>query len=598
MKNNLIILIFILLVSCKKDKKDDLKTSNEILNAEDYYTTPLFYQSSASQIAASWNGEVIVLKNEDKFYFSQDGGNSFNQAFPSIRNNIPYFVNESGIMAWSDGYYSSFYNLKTNQVINSGIAGFYNEYYVGQNDLMYCIQGTNSSVPPIVFYKKLSQSNWDTLSKKGDTLGIYCGQNIDGGISFFNPSSKKLYNHHPTNKNITSVSFTDFSMSNITQGQGNKQPIYAYNGIDKLVIGYTKGFAVLNTTNKSVEYTNWLGDFKGYYENPTSLSISKLGEVFASINSYTISLTNYKIVDNVFEEIQVTCPVIINGDWTYMMNSLNPFKSKVGNNSLLKIGTSKSPQIKFFHEYSEGFYSLINSSLNKTILINDKKSNYEMQYLNGIYNFIYRDINSIIISGNDSMMYSNDGGITYETIKSNFHTPLTYIKKNNSIYYGLATKNFKYNLGGTGFQIDRHNFAVYTSSNLKDWILMPNTNKNDVNGVAPNIFSSNGMMSYVENITPQGNMTLVGYNSTDFGATWTSSGKLAVFNVDLGNSFAHIAYNGANKIQRQNYNSNLDKTNIVQYNTSIQLPISYQVPLVQENGNILFVTGEKVLLLK
>lgn len=591
-------IVSISILSCKKEPKTKLPSTELNSNAEEYYSSPKFYQSNISDIAASWNGEVIVLKNNSIFQYSKDGGNTFNQVTPSIKNYIPFVVNESGIMAWSDNFYSGFYNLNTNTVINSNIPGFYNQYYVGQNDLMYCIQGTNSSTPAIVFYKKLSQTSWDTLSKNSDSLGVYCGQNNLGGISFFNPSKKTLYNHNPVNNTLSQFTFSQLNFANITQGSSNRQIKYFYNGYNLLVAGYTKGFALMNTTNLSVTYQDWEGNFKGYYENPLSLSCSKNGMVYAQLMSYVNQATKYEINGSNFKVIQTTTDVINNGEFTYFPNSLNPIKTNGSTSYPIKIGNLQSIEIDYYYPYNNSHFNLIYDGGSITQLIEDKINSYSIKNLNGYYSFIFKDNNSIVISGNDSMMYSEDDGTKYTTIKNPFHYALSYIKKINGIYYGLAVKNFKYNLGGTGFQTDRFNIGVYTSSNLKDWTLIPNSYKTDVNGKGPEIFSSNGLMTYNENIEPLGNPIYRGYKSTDFGVTWSSSGLIPIFNVDLGNTLALVSYNGANKITRQNYNVNLEKTNIINYNTTVSVPLSKQNPIVTINGEILFITGDKVLKLK
>ncbi len=596
MNKYIIYLSLVILFSCKKESKIN-QAANGNANAETYYSTPPFYQSAVTDVAASWNGEIMVLKNNSKFYYSKDGGNTFSQVNPNIRNYIPFLVNESGIMAWSDNFYSGFYNLNTGQAINSGIAGNYNEFYVGNNDWMYCVQGTNSSTPPIVYFKKLAAQNWDTLTKNGDSLGVFCGQNSNGGISFFNASSKTLFNHQPSNNSLTKHVFNTFSISNITQGQSNRAVKYFFNGFNLLVAGYTKGFATMNTNDLSVAYTDWQGSFKGYYENPLSLSCSKNGTVYAQLLSYVDQATKYEINNGNFRTVQATCDVINNGDFTYYLNALNPFKTNGNNTTPIKIGDAKSATLHYYCPYNGGHLSLVDIDGLNTILIDDKNNNYNIKYLNGNYTFIYKDLNKTIINSKDSLLYSEDGGSTFVSFKSDFHAPLTYLKKINNTYYALAVKNFKYNLGGTGFSVDKFNIGIYTSSNLKDWTLLPNTLKTDVNGRGPEIFSSNGLMTYNENTEPLGNPVYRGYKSTDFGASWSSSGLVSLFNVDLENSLSFVSYNGANLIARQNYNLNLDKTDAIQYQTTVSTPIANQIPIAF-NGQVLHVSGEKVLILK
>jgi hypothetical protein len=599
MKSKYFILSSVLfLFACKKEPKDDGNQNKDgKANAEIYYSTPAFYQSAVTDVAASWDGQVMVVKNKDNFFYSKDGGNVFTQVNPGIKNYVPFLVNESGIMAWSDKSYSGFFNLNTGQAINSGIPGFYNQYYLGHNDWMYCLQGTNSSTPPIVFYKKLSDSQWDTLTKNGDSLGAYCGQNQSGGISFFNSSTKRLFNHNPTNNSNTQFVFNDFALGNITEGMSNRPVKYFFNGYNLMVVGYTKGFAVMNTSNLSVNYTNWQVNFKGYYENPVSLSCSKSGTVFANLLSNTNQPYNFEISGSTYKEIKVTCPVINNGNYSYFFHSLNPIKTDGNQTTAIKIGDAKSAEIDYYHPYGGEHYSLIYEGGANTIFLHDKTSSYNLKYLNGYYSFLYKDDQKILICSNDSLLFSMDNGISYQSIKSDFHAPITYLKKINGTYYVLAVKNFKYNLGGTGFQTDRFNIGVYTSSNLKDWTIIPNTLKTNLNGKGPEIFSSAGLMTYIENIEPLGNPVYRGYKSTDFGVTWASSGILPLFNVDLGNSLSYIAYNGSNTISRQNYTLNLDKTNATQYQTSISVPLANQIPMAL-NGQVLYVSGEQVLILK
>jgi hypothetical protein len=101
---------------------------------------------------------------------------------------------------------------------------------------------------------------------------------------------------------------------------------------------------------------------------------------------------------------------------------------------------------------------------------------------------------------------------------------------------------------------------MLTSTDLKTWTILNGTQRTEASGDKPGTFTTNGVMTLVDNINPLGNMVLVYTMSDDFGVTWKDNPAKMIFNTELPNgSLAQISYAGPSEIKRTNYSSTLQR---------------------------------------
>jgi hypothetical protein len=597
MKKYFIILVVLGFVSCKKDKtKDKDQPSNNGSSTVVYETNNL---TDVIKIVSSFNGShIVALRNYGTQYaylHSSDGGETWKTFSINRSTSKDFTVNNDGMFAWEDGSNGNIYNLNTNSFITTKPDGFYNEYYAVGN-LLYCIQGTNSSIPPKVFIKQSSANQWDTLTKEGDSLGIFCGEDKDGGIAFYNRQTKFLYIHKPGLNKIQKHK-VDVDFSTITQGQSNRQMSIVFNGYNALCFAYTAGFGVANVTNNTIQYQVWPDGFKGNYQNPLNIDIDNDGAVYANLISIGTQQFKYQQAERTTMKTNV--PVFCNGEYTYIIDYLNPVKKGPQTKSLDGLLKAET-EIVFSGISNQTFYVILKSDDINNIsflqIFDKSKSEKVNHIINGNVKSVFHIDNQLLICRNDSIGLSENNGESFTYYLNPSNLPFTDLKKINGTYYALAAVNFNKTLGGTGFTVNKHSMAMLTSTDLKTWTILNGTQRTEASGDKPGTFTTNGVMTLVDNINPLGNMVLVYTMSDDFGVTWKDNPAKMIFNTELPNgSLAQISYAGPSEIKRTNYSSTLQRVNDFGYvNTYKNLPIAVQSPIVS-NNKIYFVTSKDIL---
>lgn len=597
MKKYFVIVLILGFLSCKKDKnKDDEQVSNNGSSNVVYESNNL---TDVIKIVSSFDGNHIValryFNTQYAYLHSSDGGETWKSFSVNRSTSKDFTVNNDGMFAWEDGSNGNIYNLNTNSFITTKPDGFYNEYYAVGN-LLYCIQGTNSSIPPIIFTKQSSANQWDTLTRNGDTLGMYCGEDKDGGMAFYNRQTEFLYIHKPSLNKIQKYK-VDVDYSKITQGQSNKPMSIIYNGYNQMCFAFTAGFGVADITNNSIQYQVWPDGFKGNYQNPMNIDIDKDGNVYASLIGVTTQQIKYQQSEKTTLKTQV--PVFCNGEYSYIIDYANPVKKGTQTksmNGLLKAETD----IVFSGISNQIFYVILKSDdiNNISVLQVFNKANNERinHVIKGNIKSVFAIDNQLLICRNDSIGLSENNGESFTYFLNPSNLPFTDLKKINGMYYALAAVNFDQRLGGTGFTVNKHSMAMLTSSDLKTWTIINGTQRTEASGDKPGTFATNGVLTLVDNINPLGNMILVYTMSDDFGVTWKDNPAKMIFNTELPNgSLAQISYSGPSEIKRTNYSSTLQRINDFGYvNTYKNLPIAVQSPMVY-NGKIYFVTRKDIL---
>ena len=607
MKNFILLTLIVLGVfGCKEDEDIDPNGESGEKSAEVFYTIPLMNEAKA--VYASPNGNMLISEIPDgtrnKYRASKDAGVSW--------VDIPVTDLQGGMTITNEGLCiptekaNLMFHIDNPSFFISSIDVFRNKYYAGWEKDLFRLENVSSQIPyPTLFSYDFNSNTWDTLNNRMDTIGQYIGQDHRGGIAFLNTiqSRNRLNIYVPSNNTWISLN-CNIDVGAVQQGQSNRQPTYAYNGYDKVLFAYTKGFGVSDLTTNTTSYTDWEEGYKGYYENPFSATISRQGNVYAELRSYVrpAITAKYNAGSSTMQRISTRSIPNCSGNYTYLMYESLAVKSSSDKD--LEISSLNTAEGTMSHAHVTGskIYSLVytDAGTQKTsLIIHDRGKNMaEVAAIGGILKFVYADENKIFVTGGGLWQYSEDGGNTWEVVAPENAVDFTQIKKIGGTYYGMSVFEYKYRPGGTGFQFSRFNYTMYTSSDLKNWTILPGADHKGKGGEGPESFTEDGVLTYTENTNPLGNASYQYYTSIDFGKTWNNSSE-PITTVNVSTTFwdyyLYVGYSGPGEVTKTQVSKTFERGNSVKYNVSGPSAVASRVAQVGESGQLYYFTGSSIL---
>jgi hypothetical protein len=506
--------IILSLFSCDKEPTEP-SGETQIGSSHIVFESPLVETSNI--VGASFNGEILCSVETD---YSLDGGTTWKSLSPGYTFGNDVQVNNNQFL-FSGGNSPSLIDLNLGYGVNFPNLQTYNpQYFMGVDEYMYAADRKTQFDEPQYLYRSFDSPTWDTLLIKG----VFAGADQNGGIAIYNPNTKNLYIHTPATNTIATYNLTN------APSPSGKSTKYAYNGFDKLAIGYTTGVTILDLDG-SANHQTWPSSFSGFIDNPLMLDINKEGDVFAQIIGSLEPQTNIKLKDNAFSIIASPEMPYAKGNYTYTLEPLEIQKTSA--NSMVKIKTGKGVKRRLESAtVSNGSIFTILSPLAQT---NDyifmKKSNAftsnEIITNTNQYKYVYSDANSVYAFSADSIMYTRNNGATWSTTENN-GLAFTHVSKINNTYYGLYSVVDNYN-SPNGHIYPQFDLAVYSSYDCLTWTKISSTENKA--GYAPSVISPNGTIGYINNLTPESNATLILFESHDFGLTWDNAETLSNYHT-------------------------------------------------------------------
>lgn len=506
--------IILALTSCEKEPNQQ-SDENQIGTSEVVFEGPLVDISNVT--GASFNGNVLCIGETD---YSLDGGKTWKTLSQGYKfgPNVQVHNNE---FIFTSGNFPGLVDLKLGYGVDYPNIQSYNpEYYMGVDDYMYVSARKTQFDEPQWLYRSFDAPGWDTLTIKGK----YAGADQNGGIAIYDPTSKNLYIHTPsTNTTIT------HNLANAPSPSG-KSTKYAYNGFDKLAIGYTTGVTVLDLNGIASHHT-WPGSFSGFIDNPLVMDITKEGNVFAQVISGLEPQTNLKLTGNNFTTLTSRAMPYANGDYTYTLEALEVLKTSANGSTKIRTGKGEKLRLKSATVSSGSIFSIVApiSGDYESLLI--KKSNAftsnEVITDKNNFQYVYSDANSVYAYSTDSIMFTRNNGGTWSTIH-NSGLAFTHISKINGTYYGLYSVADDY-YSPSGIIYSQFDIAVYSSYDCLTWTKISSSENKE--GYAPKVISPNGTIGYIHNLTPESNATLIVLESNDFGMTWNNVESLSNYHI-------------------------------------------------------------------
>jgi len=594
MKNLVTLLCFLIVIvfsACKKEKK------NKNIDPE----TP--QNGNISIIAEAPNFIAIVgsaiSPNGNYIYINPDGASAqvkinnsttWKNTTIEASNYTELSINNNGYLLREKSRNNyELWNLNTNNQENLNLPGFYNSYYLGHDNTLYCYASSNSqSTPSVLYYRQISATKWDTLHATANILGQIVGVSQDG-IALFNVAKKELNIINYTTKIVTTTAI-NVDLAQIRSVQGNKPLRIKYSGADYLAFADTKGCALVNLKTNTTQYTIFPTGLNDYYENPKAMSVCNTGEIFIELASYVQTASWYKCLDGNIEKREETSfsAGALNA---YISNGLDGLRATINKTSFNLDGyTAKQGTIISGAIANNSIYYLLRPTLNSlsNYLYKAPISKGIAEYQKGIsgnYNYLFADNNTIIINGPDSGLISTDGGNSFS--KTAGHA-INYIRQVGGMFYGMQSAPFKYYLGGTGFSIDKHKFQMSSSINGKDWTPLSGAIR-EQSGTGPLSFTNEGYLNLSYNTDPLGNPSYVFEESTNWGANWSSAQAIKPFNLATESKIYYCKYNN-NKFENTIYDIAFNKEKTIEYtvsNATSAFPV--QAPLT--DGQSIFIFG-------
>lgn len=554
------ILVIAFLSSCKKtSEKEDTFSNNKELTIDRIFEAPP--KITFSKIAASMDGKYICTWENLSVLFSsinisKDEGQSWEQAGISSRPGDEFRITKSGytyLGQSTNGNTPSLFNLNTKKEIAinfQGSLGSGEDFYLGHDDYVYARNQ----------FKKIGENNWQTMPTTA--TGIYCGQDVNnGGIAFYDTSTKKLNIHNPTNNTIATYNIT-IDLEQIKQGAViyGVSPKTLYNGSGKFAIAYTKGVAIQDLTTGTVTYTNWGAAYAGFASNPLSFSIDKEGSIFTTLGGTNAPTVSLKLTDNKYTSFFRNSDFISRGDYTYYMGGAYLIKeSKNGKQKMQALSDMYTKgqsvtriDVKSARVVGGKTYALLrleDAASGALYTYSAERKDFDIiGRTAGKYDYIYAEGTNIYLYGVDSILHSANNGASWNAYlnSAGARKSISYVAKSGSTYYGLHVYNYRTALGATGHEVDKHNYATYSSSDAINW--KPIASKTDQSGLGPEALTAEGLMTYRYNMNAPGYAaSMKGEVSYDYGTTWNATTALG-FNTARNNELFMVAYDGTGVI--------------------------------------------------
>lgn len=597
------------LFGCKEEEVIDPNGESGEKNATLFYSIPLMNEASA--VYASPDGQILIAEIPEgtrlKYKSSIDAGNTW-EALPNVDLRKGVDISNSGLCVPRERTYQFFHLKDQNfQVVNPPVSR--NTYYAGWETGLYRLESSSAPSPyPTLLVYDASKMTWDTINKRMDEKGVYIGQDHRGGLAFITTQQddNRLNIYNPQVDSWIEQD-CNIDLLAVRQGQTNRPPELAYNGYDQVLFAHTKGFGITDVTTNMTSFTDWGEGYIGYYENPTAISISRQGDVYANLSSYVnpAITANYDAkstdVNITFTRSIPTC----SGDFTYLMYESKAVKKSINQETELSSLQTAEGNLNYAHVTQDKIYSLAYANFQTqetSLIIRDRNSNSEkIGNIGGILKFVYEDAGKILVTSGNAWQLSEDGGNTWLDVTPENAQNLTQIKQVNGVYYGMSVRKFKQSLGGTGFQVAKFDYAMYTSSDLMTWTLLPGTLKTAAGGEGPESFTSNGVLTYGENTNPLGNAEYEYYISNDFGKTWErTSDFINTINVSspIWDYYLQVSYSGPGEVSKTQISKNFERGNTVKYKVQNGTAIASRVAQVDDDGNLYYFTNNSILRLE
>lgn len=533
-KSGILVLLVICLISCKKSSESGYGKNGD--NLGEKKDAVLVYSASkfndATDFKASFDGKymTITTKQNDKVsQYSNDGGETWKDLPAKV---FPTQINNNGYITYFDSSISRNVVSKADQTtLNfSFTSNQGDEFYLGNSQYIYHHK---------VWQKGLSVIDANTGATTPLILpsnSFYCGPDQNGGIAFVNSNGLDI--HQPITNTWKHYDINIGTERLLNRGW-NKPSVCHYNGFDKLVIGNDLSYSVysLNSAN-AIEEQDWPYGMKGNYTNPMMLKINKEGAVYTTISQFGGKPRNFKINLSNFTEMSELGYNYTSGNFSYEFTDTEA--KKIGAQTTLINGVMKN-QKKMINAFAtdDKVYALYNLTYGEPDYYNgDKSPQVNMLSIydqnaktetfvekTGLYNFVYADGNNILITGPDSLTFSNNGGNTWSRKYSPLTSFIRELKKIGNTYYAMYVKLVEYNSPGNG-PIIYHDYKMLTSTDLQNWKVLPGTAHDGNAAIGPRTFTSDGYLSFTYGEKQY---------SKDFGKTWnkTTENIVIFFDVEI-----------------------------------------------------------------
>lgn len=541
-------LSFSLFFSCKKTKEDGPNETNKELTIDRVFQAPPMEQ--ADKVAASMDGKyAYTLSTMNPLFtqltFTKDRGQNWQSMTINFRADHNLCITKGGYAYLKAGITRKLYHLETQQEVAIDYPGGFTQeedHYLGDGDYIYAKNQ----------FKKIGETAWQTMS----ATGVYCGQDVNkGGAGFYDVAQKKLNIHQPDNNTITTHNIT-IDLSKVVSGNiaPNTAPSYLYNGYNKFAMAYNKGIAIQDLSSGSVTYTEWRTPTAAFIGIPATLGIDKEGTVFATLGNFGA----FKLVGNTFSPFFVRSPYTLTskGEYTYYLSGISLIKESKNAKQkpmaayyakLTKNSGAGRLTLKSARTVGGKTFALLAEDASRSALYVYSPTTKDFELLEptvGKYEYLYAEGSQLILYGSEYILRSTDNGSTWTSHPNSAGTgkSITYALRSGTSYYGLHVRNYKTALGGTGHEVDKHNYATYSSTDGLNWKAI--ASKSDQSGKGPEALTAEGLMTYRYNQSAPGySADMRSQVSYDYGATWNSMSALG-FNGIGNNELFLVSYDG------------------------------------------------------
>ncbi len=520
------LLIIIIMLSCEEDERLNEQLKNNGLQLKQIVSPKYYF--NAQHVYGEYSGTFYVAELGNVYYGSYDKGENWEKLSLIGVEEILYISGKGRIIYENTARNKMLYSPEKKIMFSD--QGSQSKYYLDEEDNVYY---TKLSLNEL-FIAPSGEEFWQKIQVPENFGFSVIDVLPGGGIAFINTGGiKTIFEYHPDTESWNTFAFEtsrSIDIDKIYIGQDGNYYLGDQFGVDKIT----------RTKNvKSFEFPDTIQ----YYLNPIDIKVAENGNMYVSLYGYGRKIQyfqyfqgNWKQFENEIAGLSeyLAQSVIIGNVWIFPGYSYKGDLIK-GINFLdletetIQIKGNKSNAVTPLAFKTSSGKILIKRPENNTLYIY-KSEAYQETSIQDALDIFEDDNGQLFILGTDAL-YLADENLDYiqkteEFFSSDFdlrNGAPDYIEMqhlNDGSYLLIATNEYTYNVGGTGFNFTNYEMFLYTSQDGVNWTAHPDKSKKTG---YPTSIDKNGLIYFKQVSNYAGQSTVVtNKKSEDFGETYNT----------------------------------------------------------------------------
>lgn len=523
------LLIIMIMFSCEEDEGLNEQLKSNGLQLEQIVSPKYYF--NAQHVYGEYSGTFYVAQVGNVYYGSYDKGENWENLSLHGVDDIFYISSKGRIIYENTAGNKMLYSPEKKIMFSD--QGSQSKYYLDEEDNVYY---TKLSLNEL-FIAPSGEEFWQKIEVPENFGFSVIDVMPGGGIAFINMGANKtIFEYHPDTESWNTFTFTtsrSLDMDKIYIGQDGNYYLGDQYGVDKIT---RKG----NVT--SFEFPDTIQ----YYLNPTDIKVAENGNMYVSLAGYGRKTYYYQFIQGKWKQFEhaisglseslvQTKSVIIGDIWifpgySYTEDLIKGISFLDLETETIQIKGNKSnavtPPLAFKTRSGK---ILLKRPENNTLYIY-KSEAYQKTSIQDALDIFEDDNGQLFILGTDALYRADENLDNIQKTEDFFSSDFDlrngspdYFEMqqlNDGSYLLIATNEYTYNVGGTGFNFTNYKMFLYTSQDGMNWTAHPDKSKKTG---YPSSIDKNGVIYFKQVSNYAGQSTVVTkQKSEDFGETYNN----------------------------------------------------------------------------